>query len=409
MSYQQAIDYLFNSAPMFQNIGAGAYKEGLDNTNILDSHFGHPHRSYRTIHVGGTNGKGSVSHTLAAILQKSGHKVGLYTSPHLVDFRERIRVNGEMIPQERVIRFVQEERSFFSSLHPSFFELTTALAFKYFEEAGVDVAVIEVGLGGRLDCTNIISPLLSVITNISFDHVQFLGNTLEDIAREKAGIIKPGIPVVIGETNAEIKIRNVFALTANELHSEIRFADEEYHEQVESELKGDYQVKNTQTTLTALECLKEKYPELHITNEAISEGFSHVCKLTGLMGRWQTISQNPLVICDTGHNVAGWEYLSRQLGRMPRPLHIIIGMVSDKDVTHVLEMMPRDAQYYFTQASVKRAMPVEQFSDIAKQCGLTGKSFPNVAEAYANALQNVGNGSIFVGGSTFIVSDLLSS
>ncbi len=409
MSYQQAIDYLFNSAPMFQNIGAGAYKEGLDNTNILDRHFGHPHRSYRTIHVGGTNGKGSVSHTLAAILQKSGHKVGLYTSPHLVDFRERIRVNGEMIPQERVIRFVEEERSFFSSLHPSFFELTTALAFKYFEEAGVDIAVIEVGLGGRLDCTNIISPLLSVITNISFDHVQFLGNTLEDIAREKAGIIKPGIPVVIGETNAEIKIRNVFALTANELHSEIRFADEEYHEQVESELKGDYQVKNTQTTLTALECLKEKYPELHITNEAISEGFSHVCKLTGLMGRWQTISQNPLVICDTGHNVAGWEYLSRQLGRMPRPLHIIIGMVSDKDVTHVLEMMPRDAQYYFTQASVKRAMPVEQFSDIAKQCGLTGKSFPNVAEAYANALQNVGNGSIFVGGSTFIVSDLLSS
>lgn len=409
MSYQQAIDYLFNSAPMFQNIGAGAYKEGLDNTNILDRHFGHPHRSYRTIHVGGTNGKGSVSHTLAAILQKSGHKVGLYTSPHLVDFRERIRVNGEMIPQERVIRFVQEERSFFSSLHPSFFELTTALAFKYFEEAGVDIAVIEVGLGGRLDCTNIISPLLSVITNISFDHVQFLGNTLEDIAREKAGIIKPGIPVVIGETNAEIKIRNIFALTANELHSEIRFADEEYHEQVESELKGDYQVKNTQTTLTALECLKEKYPELHITNEAISEGFSHVCKLTGLMGRWQTISQNPLVICDTGHNVAGWEYLSRQLERMPRPLHIIIGMVSDKDVTHVLEMMPRDAQYYFTQASVKRAMPVEQFSDIAKQCGLTGKSFPNVAEAYAKALQNVGNGSIFVGGSTFIVSDLLSS
>ena len=311
MSYQQAIDYLFNSAPMFQNIGAGAYKEGLDNTNILDRHFGHPHRSYRTIHVGGTNGKGSVSHTLAAILQKSGHKVGLYTSPHLVDFRERIRVNGEMIPQERVIRFVEEERSFFSSLHPSFFELTTALAFKYFEEAGVDIAVIEVGMGGRLDCTNIISPLLSVITNISFDHVQFLGNTLEDIAREKAGIIKPGIPVVIGETNAEIKIRNVFALTANELHSEIRFADEEYHEQVESELKGDYQVKNTQTTLTALECLKEKYPELHITNEAISEGFSHVCKLTGLMGRWQTISQNPLVICDTGHNVAGWEYLLR--------------------------------------------------------------------------------------------------
>jgi dihydrofolate synthase/folylpolyglutamate synthase len=265
-----------------------------------------------------------------------------------------------------------------------------------------------VGLGGRLDCTNIITPLLSIITNISFDHVQFLGNTLEKIAQEKAGIIKPGVPVVIGETNGEVKVRDVFALTANNLHSEISFADELYHEPVESELKGDCQVRNTQTILTALDSLRKNYPDLKITDEAIREGFLHVCEKTGLMGRWQTISQKPLVICDTGHNVAGWEYLSRQLDRMPRPLHIIIGMVSDKDVTHVLKLMPHDAQYYFTQASVKRAMPVEQFAAIGKECGLTGNSYPDVATAYANALQNVGNGSIFVGGSTFIVSDLLS-
>ena len=411
MSYQEAIEYLFNSAPMFQNIGAGAYKEGLGNTNILDRHFGHPHRSYKTIHVGGTNGKGSVSHTLASVLQSAGYKVGLYTSPHLVDFRERIRVNGEMISEQRVVGFVEEMIS--SGLMEteggfSFFELTTALAFKYFEEAGVDIAVIEVGLGGRLDCTNIITPLLSIITNISFDHVQFLGNTLEKIAQEKAGIIKPGVPVVIGETNGEVKVRDVFALTANNLHSEISFADELYHEPVESELKGDCQVRNTQTILTALDSLRKNYPDLKITDEAIREGFLHVCEKTGLMGRWQTISQKPLVICDTGHNVAGWEYLSRQLDRMPRPLHIIIGMVSDKDVTHVLKLMPHDAQYYFTQASVKRAMPVEQFAAIGKECGLTGNSYPDVATAYANALQNVGNGSIFVGGSTFIVSDLLS-
>ena len=411
MSYQEAIEYLFNSAPMFQNVGAGAYKEGLDNTNLLDRHFGHPHRSYKTIHVGGTNGKGSVSHTLASVLQSAGYKVGLYTSPHLVDFRERIRVNGEMISEQRVVGFVEEMIS--SGLMEteggfSFFELTTALAFKYFEEAGVDIAVIEVGLGGRLDCTNIITPLLSIITNISFDHVQFLGNTLEKIAQEKAGIIKPGVPVVIGETNGEVNVRDVFALTANNLHSEISFADEMYHEPVESELKGDCQVRNTQTILTALDILRKHYPDLKITDEAIREGFLHVCEKTGLMGRWQTISQKPLVICDTGHNVAGWEYLSRQLDRMPRPLHIIIGMVSDKDVTHVLKLMPHDAQYYFTQASVKRAMPVEQFAAIGKECGLTGNSYPDVATAYANALQNVGNGSIFVGGSTFIVSDLLS-
>ena len=408
MNYQETVEYLFTSTPVFEKIGAKAYKPGLDTMYKMDEHFGHPHNQYKCIHIAGTNGKGSSSHTLAAILQSQGYKVGLFTSPHLVDFRERIRINGEMVSEEYVIDFVENNRKFFEPLHPSFFELTTMMAFQYFAEQKVDFAVIEVGLGGRLDSTNIITPILSVITNISFDHVQFLGNTLEKIAQEKAGIIKPGVPVVIGETNGEVKVRDVFALTANNLHSEISFADELYHEPVESELKGDCQVRNTQTILTALDSLRKNYPDLKITDEAIREGFLHVCEKTGLMGRWQTISQKPLVICDTGHNVAGWEYLSRQLDRMPRPLHIIIGMVSDKDVTHVLKLMPHDAQYYFTQASVKRAMPVEQFAAIGKECGLTGNSYPDVATAYANALQNVGNGSIFVGGSTFIVSDLLS-
>lgn len=408
MSYKDAIEYLYDSAPLFQNIGAGAYKEGLCNTYLLDEHFGNPHRKYKTIHVGGTNGKGSVSHTLAAILQSAGYNVGLYTSPHLVDFRERIRVNGKKIPKERVVRFVEEERSYLETLHPSFFEVTTALAFKYFEEANVDIAVIEVGLGGRLDCTNIILPLLSVITNISFDHTQFLGDTLEKIACEKAGIIKPGIPVVIGETNGNTEVRNVFAETADRLDSRICFADEQEHKHYETELKGYCQEHNTDTILTALACLRETYPEIVVSDDAVRYGFMHVCEMTGLMGRWQVISKKPLVICDTGHNVGGWKYISRQLETLPHPLHIIIGMVSDKDVATVLKMLPADARYYFTQASVKRAMPVGQFALIAGQCGLSGNSFPDVASAYASALRNVGEGSIFVGGSTFIVADFLS-
>lgn len=407
MSYKDAIEYLFNSAPLFQDIGAGAYKEGLHNSYLIDEHLGHPHRKYKTIHVGGTNGKGSVSHTLAAILQSAGYNVGLYTSPHLVDFRERIRVNGKKMPKERVVRFVEEERGYFESLHPSFFELTTALALKYFEEASVDIAVIEVGLGGRLDCTNIISPVVSVITNISFDHMQFLGDTLEKIAYEKAGIIKPGIPVVIGETNGNKEVRNLFDVTAGKLNSRICFADEHDYVHYETELKGYCQIHNTKTILTTLGCLGDACPSIRIPDESVRYGFMHVCEMTGLMGRWQTVCREPLVICDTGHNVGGWQYISKQLETMPHPLHIIIGMVSDKDVSSVLKMLPHDATYYFTQASVKRAMPVGQFAIIANQCGLSGNSYPNVATAYENALRNVGRGSIFVGGSTFIVSDLL--
>lgn len=416
MTYSEATEYLFTSAPLFQNIGAGAYKEGLGNTVALDAHFGHPHTKYMTIHVAGTNGKGSVSHTLAAILQSAGYKVGLYTSPHLVDFRERIRVNGEMIPEDRVIRFVEEERCFFEPLHPSFFELATALAFKYFEEAEVDIAVIETGLGGRLDCTNIINPILSVITNISFDHVQFLGDTLEAIAGEKAGIIKPGTPVVIGETGGNDKVRQVFADKAKEKHSPILFADELCHPKVETQLKGFCQEKNTQTILTALDFLRKDITEhtdcktLNISEEDICNGFMHVCELTGLMGRWQTLSEKPLTICDTGHNVGGWEYISKQLEQTPGTLHIVIGMVGDKDVRKVVAMLPKRAKYYFTQASVKRAMPAAEFAEIARESGLEGNTYDTVAKAYEEAGRHASeNDTIFIGGSTFVVADMLEN
>lgn len=412
MNYNESIEYLYASAPLFQNIGAGAYKEGLGNTEILDAHFGHPHKSYCTIHVAGTNGKGSVSHTLAAILQSAGYRVGLYTSPHLVDFRERIKVNGELIPQERVVRFVEEERSFFEPLHPSFFELTTALAFKYFEEAAVDIAVIETGLGGRLDCTNIITPLLSIITNISFDHVQFLGNTLTAIAKEKAGIIKAGIPIVVGETGRNAEVREVFVEKAQAMGSQILFADELHHRPVEGQLKGLCQKQNMQTILTAIDCLREcsiHGTSIRLTDSDVANGFAHICELTGLMGRWQTLQSKPLTICDTGHNVGGWQYLSRQLNEMPHALHIVIGMVSDKDVRKVISLLPQKAKYYFTQAKVKRAMAAEDFAGIAREFGLQGEIYSCVSEAYEAAKDAAQeDDTIFIGGSTFIVADLLT-
>ena len=427
MTYQEATTYLFTAAPLFQNIGAGAYKEGLSNTHLLDEHFGHPHEKFRTIHVGGTNGKGSTSHTLAAILQSQGYRVGLYTSPHLVDFRERIRVNGVMIPEKRVISFVEQERSFFEPLHPSFFELATALAFQYFAEQKVDVAVIEVGLGGRLDCTNIIHPDLSIITNISFDHIQFLGNTLPKIASEKAGIIKQGVPAIIGEAGEE-DVRTVFEQEAEKVGTRLIFAEEEkelisytysptqgytYQTKTYGELLGQLsgfcQEKNTRTILAAVnELNKISYG---ISTASVAKGMSQVCQLTGLMGRWQTISTNPLTICDTGHNVGGMQYITKQLKETPHQrLHIIIGMVNDKDVNTVLSMLPKDAVYYFTQASVKRAMPVEEFAQKAEKHDLHGNSYANVELAYRAAKQNAEkNDLIFVGGSTFIVADMLNN
>ena len=418
MTYEKTIDYLYNAAPAFEKVGAGAYKEGLANTKALDKHFGYPHRSYKTIHIAGTNGKGSCSHTIAAILQSAGYKVGLYTSPHLIDFRERIRVNGKCISKERVIDFVDKERDFYQPLQPSFFELTTALAFKYFEEETVDIAVIEVGLGGRLDCTNIISPLLSVITNISLDHTQFLGETLEKIAGEKAGIIKKNTPCVVGEYNDETK--SVFENKANEMNAPLIFAqDNIISSDINFELKGNYQAKNKNTILNAIAYLSKV---LTINDDNIINGFDKVCELTGLMGRWQKLSEHPLIICDTGHNLAGWEYLSKQiketsetlkhdysLNSQPSITRIIFGMVDDKDVVSVINLLPKDAEYYFCQASTKRAIESEKIASIAETVGLNGKFFSSVEIAYRNAIENANNNDfIFVGGSSYIVADLLT-
>ncbi len=425
MTYAEATDYLFNAAPLFQNVGQDAYKEGLENTHLLDEHFGHPHKNYRTIHVAGTNGKGSCSHTLAAILQQSGLKVGLYTSPHLIDFRERIRVNGEMMPRERVVQFVENERNFFEPLHPSFFELTTALAFLYFKEQAVDVAVVEVGLGGRLDCTNIIVPDLSIITNISRDHTQFLGNTLRQIATEKAGIVKQGVPLVVGETNGHQEVKQVFLDTAQRLQAPIFFADEmgeithseerdggrDYETQhlgkLHGELSGLCQVSNTATILTSLRELRGI--GYKITDDDIRDGFAHVCHMTGLMGRWQKVGEHPLTICDTGHNAAGIAYIGRQMRetRCGR-LHIIIGMAQDKDIRESLSFLPTDATYYFTQASVRRAMHADKMAAIGRSMGLIGEPYPTVSDAVKRALTCCrAEDLLFIGGSSFVVADYM--
>lgn len=426
MNYSETLTYLYNSAPLFQHIGKDAYKEGLTNTHLLDEHFGHPHRKFHTIHVAGTNGKGSCSHTLAAILQAAGYKTGLYTSPHLADFRERIRINGQPVSKEFVIDFVAQHRAFFEPLHPSFFELTTAMAFLYFAQEQIDVAVIEVGLGGRLDCTNIISPDLCVITNISFDHTQFLGNTLAKIASEKAGIIKLGVPVVIGETTPETK--PVFQQQAIAAHAPIHFAEEEHfilqserdekgnylyqtvdYPNLKGELGGFCQEKNTNTLLSAIRCLQAS--GYRIKENHVREGFARVCELTGLMGRWQRLEENPTVVCDTGHNVGGISYIVSQLeAQKYDTLHIVIGMVNDKDITGVLKLLPKNAKYYFTQASVQRALPASKVQEQAQAFGLYGETYPDVVSAFAAAKANATPSDfIFIGGSSFIVADLLQA
>ena len=425
MTYDETVTYLFNCAPPFQQVGGAAYKEGLSTTIELDNHLGNPHRKFRTIHVAGTNGKGSTSHTLAAILQESGYKVGLYTSPHLIDFRERMRVNGIPASKEYVIDFVEKHKSFFEPLQPSFFELTTAMAFNYFAEQEVDIAVIEVGLGGRLDCTNIITPELCIITNISLDHTQFLGSTLQEIASEKAGIIKNGIPVVIGETTPETK--EVFANKTKECNAPVTFAEEEalltvatpvengyryissIFGEFNGELGGDYQQKNTNTLLSAIRILLDK--GFAITKKSLRKGFADVCSLTGFMGRWQKIQDNPRVVCDAGHNIGGIRYITEQLERVDcRQLRIVFGMVNDKDITSVLKMMPKSATYYFTQASIKRAMPAGELKAMAQGFGLNGNSHPTVKQALEAAIAESSNDDfIFVGGSCFVVADLLSA
>ena len=460
MTYEETINYLYNSTPVFEHVGASAYKEGLENTWILDEHFGHPHRLYQTIHVAGTNGKGSCSHTIASILQEAGYKVGLYTSPHLVDFRERIRINRQCISKKYVVDFIEsltpnpsptgegsqksqgivlrnkcKEKHTLPSpvgegsgvrLFPSFFELTTALAFKYFADEQVDIAVVEVGLGGRLDCTNIITPILSVITNISFDHTGFLGDTLAKIAAEKAGIIKSGVPVVIGEYTNET--RPVFEEKAKEMGAPIFFAqdEEELGHNYDFELKGDYQARNKQTILCAIEHLPKQKGNaqlplstpLHsgrgrgwVSSLTIQKGLANVCKNTGLMGRWQTIQEQPKVICDTGHNVGGWQYLSKQIAAEPcRQLRIVFGMVDDKDIDAVMELLPKHAAFYWTQADNHRAIPAEIVAQKAESHHLKGHIYNKVDDAYQAALADASpDDFIFVGGSSYVVADFLTA
>lgn len=435
MTYEKTCEYLFKQTN-FETQGKTGYKEGLDTTKALDKHFGHPHRQFKTIHIGGTNGKGSCSHTIAALLQVCGYKVGLYTSPHLVDFRERIRINGRVIPEEYVVNFVEENRQFWEPLKPSFFEITTAMAFKYFADNNIDIAVIEVGLGGRLDCTNIITPLLSVITNISLDHQMLLGNTLEQIAMEKAGIIKKGVTVIIGETTPET--RTVFETVAKEKEAPIVFADElneissyrmlpeggiEYDTahgiSFKGELGGEYQVKNTNTVLHVIWqlsqmgylCNSEIPSNKPSVKREMDEAFMQVSQLTGLMGRWQKIRTSPLVICDTGHNVGGWKYLSQQIKETPcKHRHIVFGMVDDKDVYGVMTLLPNNATYYFTKANNKRSLSEQSIKVFAEQFGLQGESYSTVQEAYDAAMKAADdNDFIFVGGSSYVVGDFLKN
>ncbi len=425
MDYQETLNFLFESTPMFQQIGKDAYKPGLHNSHTLDEMIGFPHRKFSTIHIGGTNGKGSCSHTVAAILQSAGYKVGLYTSPHLIDFSERIRVNGTPIEEEYVVNFVEEYKEQFLPLHPSFFELTTAMAFRYFADQKVDIAIIEVGLGGRLDCTNIISPELCVITNISLDHTQLLGDTIEKIASEKAGIIKKNTPIVIGE--CDDTTRKVFQMKAQEVAAPIVFAtdtpivissslhEQWYYEtecfgQIKGQLSGFCQEKNANTILHTINQL-QKQGHFNIPLDAIQKGFAEVCTLTGLNGRWQELNASPRLICDTGHNIGGIAYIAKQLEREKYTnLHVVIGMVDDKDINGVLSLLPTNATYYFTKASVKRALDENKLSEIAAKHQLQGTTHPTVAEAVNAAIEkSLPEDLIFVGGSTFIVADLLSN
>ena len=427
MTYEETLHYLYTSIPVFQNTGSSAYKLGLGTSLALDDHLGNPHKAYKTIHVAGTNGKGSVSHLLAAILRQSGYKVGLYTSPHLIDFRERIRVNGQKIPKEYVIDFVERHRTFFETLDPSFFELTSSMAFDYFRSEKVDFAIIEVGMGGRLDSTNIITPILSIITNISLDHTQFLGDTVEKIAAEKAGIIKKNVPALIGEADRH-SVAQVFIDAAQKAETSIYFAQDEgvlkesyltdtgewyldsaKYGQLFGELGGAVQFRNATTVLEAVDLLNAA--GVDIPAEAIKTGFRQVVELTGLMGRWQVLRESPKVVCDTGHNVGGWQYLNYQLEeeqKRHKHLLMIVGMVNDKDIDGVLGLMPPTASYFFTQASIQRAMPAADFAAKAASHGLSGITCNSVQDAVEKALAQAGQDDIiFIGGSTFIVADAL--
>lgn len=434
MVYKESLDYLFSQLPMFTRVGAAAYKPGLERTLQLAEVYDHPERKFKAIHIAGTNGKGSTSHMLAAVLQAAGYKTALYTSPHLVDFRERIRINGQMISQEEVVRFVEnlQANETLREIRPSFFELTMMLAFDWFAREKVDYAVIEVGMGGRLDSTNIINPVASAITNISFDHTQFLGDTLAKIASEKAGIMKPGIPVVIGEVTDETG--PVFRRHATDIGTTLREAgsnnlvssfeeNPDWGWDVESPVcgkfhlpvAGDYQQKNINTVLNLLEILRQQ--GIKIKDEDIRTGLEGVEKLTGLSGRWTRLNQDPLVICDTGHNEDGLRYNMSQLKRLQQKrgglLHIVMGFVADKDVVHILPLFPQDAIYYITNANIPRAMKADELASLCHDAHLDDLHpltiIPDVHEAYAAALSAASPSDlIYIGGSTFVVADLLS-
>lgn len=428
MNYSQTVDYLYSRLPMFTRVGTSALKKDLDNTITLCNALDNPQNKYKTIHIGGTNGKGSTSHMLAAILQKAGYKTGLYTSPHLKDFRERIRVNGKMVSKSFVIDFVRRQKQLINQIEPSFFEVTVGMAFSYFEQQKVDVAIIEVGLGGRLDSTNIISPDLSVITNISLDHTNILGDTLAEIAFEKAGIIKPNTPVIVGERHTETD--PVFINKAKEQNSMLVFAEDKlrvtniinnnnvlqvdvntsknlFLKKVRLDLTGSYQLRNIITVLETVKTLRDI--GYRISDNAIYQALKNVKKLTGLQGRWQTISKSPYVICDTGHNKAGITEVVQNIKQTPhKSLHMVIGMVKDKDINGVLKLLPENATYYFCQPKLERALPV---NDLAKQASihnLQGKTFDTVEEALNTAKANAFNEDlIFVGGSTFVVAEII--
>lgn len=434
MDYHQTVEYLYSRLPMFSRQGASAIKKDLHNTLKLCAALGDPQHRFKAVHVAGTNGKGSVSHMLASVLQQAGYKTGLYTSPHLRDFRERIRINGEMIPEEKVVTFVEKQRELIESVDPSFFEVTVGMAFDHFAREGVDIAVIETGLGGRLDSTNIIHPLLSVITNIGYDHMAILGDTLPEIAAEKAGIIKHGVPVVIGEAIDEVK--QVFFAKAAKEQSPIIFASEEWtihpeeqqdsghlhliarktgetaedsasENHLELDLTGSYQLKNVRTVLSAIEILRES--GFGISDSQLYSGLSHVATSTGLMGRWQTIANDPRTICDTGHNEDGIREVLTNLKRLRySQLHFVIGMVKDKDVSKVLSLLPKDAVYYFCAPNLERAKSAESLRDEARAFALEGEAFGSVEEAFKTARERASaNDLVFVGGSTFVVAEVI--
>jgi dihydrofolate synthase / folylpolyglutamate synthase len=431
MTYKTTLEFLFSQLPMYQRIGPSAYKADLENTIELCNLLDNPQNSFRTIHVAGTNGKGSVSHMLASILVESGLRVGLYTSPHLKDFRERIRVNGKMIPKRKVIDFVKRNRPAFENIQPSFFEMTVALAFDHFRDEKIDIGVIEVGLGGKLDSTNVITPVLSVITNISLDHTQFLGNTPEQIAREKAGIIKKGVPVVIGESCMETK--DVFLSKAHELNSPISFADEHFicdedplsaktqemlrlkviHDDVplskdiHSPLTGIYQKKNIVTVLECCEHLQRNGFGLTTTN--IAKGIRNVIRNTWFQGRWQVLSENPMTICDTCHNPGGLTEALAQIRKMnPHKVHFVFGVVNDKDLHSMLPMLPKNAVYYFCKADIPRGMDATELKNLASAEGLKGNAYSSVHEAFQTAKNAAGKKDlVFVGGSIFVVAEVV--